>query len=73
MIHKRVEWRPQRFAYKLSPFPFPLLVIFSPFPQTESLFTGDQYNVLQVSTLGPPLMFMCINDMLSYFILFATH
>ena len=41
MIHKRVEWRPQRFAYKLSPFPFPLLVIFSPFPQTES--DGDRF------------------------------
>ena len=28
------------FVYRLSPFPFPLLAFFSPFPQTESLFTG---------------------------------
>ena len=35
-----VERRSQMFVYRLSPFPFPLLMIFSPFPQTESLFTG---------------------------------
>ena len=28
------------FVYRLSLFPFPLQAIFSPFPQTESLFTG---------------------------------
>ena len=28
------------FVYRLSPFPFPLLAIFSPFPQTEGLITG---------------------------------
>ena len=35
-----VEQRSQMFVYSLSPFPFSLLTIFSPFPQTESLFTG---------------------------------
>ena len=35
-----VERRPQMFFYRLSPFPFPHLAIFSPFPQTESLLTG---------------------------------
>ena len=30
------------FIYRLSPFPFPLLAIFSPFPQTESRYTGYQ-------------------------------
>ena len=35
-----VERRSQMFVYRLSPFPFPLLAIFSPFPRTESLFTG---------------------------------
>ena len=35
-----VERRSQMFVYRLSPFPFSLLAIFSPFPQTESLFTG---------------------------------
>ena len=28
------------------PFPFPLLAIFSPFPQTESLFTGNVWCAL---------------------------
>ena len=65
MIHKRVEWWPQRFVYKLSPFPFPLLVIFPPFPQTESLLTGDQCGVLQVSTFGPLLLFKGVNGMVS--------
>ena len=35
-----IERRSQMFVYRLSPFPFSLLAIFSPFPQTESLFTG---------------------------------
>ena len=35
-----VERPSQMFVYRLSPFPFSLLAIFSPFPQTESLFTG---------------------------------
>ena len=35
-----VEQRSQMFVYRLSPFPFHLLAIFVPFPQTESLFTG---------------------------------
>ena len=34
-----VERRSQMFVYRLSPFRFSLLAIFSPFPQTESLFT----------------------------------
>ena len=28
------------FAYRLSPFSFPLFAIFSPFPQTENLLIG---------------------------------
>ena len=35
-----VERLSQMFVYALSPFSFPVLAIFSPFPQTESLFTG---------------------------------
>ena len=35
-----VEWQSHMFVYSLSPFPFPLLVIFSPFPQTKGLITG---------------------------------
>ena len=35
-----VERRSQMFVYRLSPFSFPVIAIFSPFPQTESLFTG---------------------------------
>ena len=35
-----VERQSQMFVYRLSPFPFPLLMIFSPFRQRESLFTG---------------------------------
>ena len=35
-----VERRSQMFVYGLSPFPFSLLSIFSPFHQTESLFTA---------------------------------
>ena len=35
-----VERRSQMFVYRLSPFSFLVLAIFSPFPQTESLFTG---------------------------------
>ena len=35
-----VERRSQMVVCKLSSFPFPLLAIFWPFPQTESLFTG---------------------------------
>ena len=34
-----VEQWSQMFVYRLSPFPFPLLAIFVPFPQTESQFT----------------------------------
>ena len=34
-----VERQSQMFVYWLSPFPFPFLVIFVPFPQTESQFT----------------------------------
>ena len=34
-----MEQQSQMFVYRLSPFPFPLLAIFVPFPQTESLFT----------------------------------
>ena len=36
-----MERRSQMFVYRLSPFSFPLFAIFSPFPQTESLLTGD--------------------------------
>ena len=35
-----VERRAQMFVYRLSPFSFPHLAIFSPFLQTERLFTG---------------------------------
>ena len=35
-----VERRSQMFVYGLSPFTFPLLMSFSFFPQTKSLFTG---------------------------------
>ena len=34
-----VERRPQMFVYRLSPFPFPHLAIFTLFPQTERLLT----------------------------------
>ena len=30
------------FGYRVKKFPFPLLAIFSPFSQTESLFTGTE-------------------------------
>ena len=35
-----MERRSQMFVYRLSPFSFPVLAIFSSFPQTESLFTS---------------------------------
>ena len=35
-----VERRSQMFVYRLSPFPFSFPAIFSPFPQTETLFTS---------------------------------
>ena len=39
-----VERPSQMFVHRLSPFPFSLLAIFSPFPQAESLFTGYESN-----------------------------
>ena len=34
------------FVYRRSPFPFPLLAIFSPLPQTESLGQGKVHNLV---------------------------
>ena len=50
------ERRSQMFVYRLSPFPFSLLAIFSPFPQTESLFTG--YASLMVFLLSGTVLNM---------------
>ena len=39
-----VERRPQMFVYGLSAFPFALLAMFSPFPQTKSLHVHRLWN-----------------------------
>ena len=39
-----VERRSQMFVCRPSPFSFPLLALFSPFPQTETLFTGYPFS-----------------------------
>ena len=40
LANRSLQRRSQMFVYRLSPFPSPLLSIFSPFRQTESQFTG---------------------------------
>ena len=55
---RKVEYRSQMFVYRLSPFSFPHIAIFSPFPQTESLFTGYFYvSILHQSCGGWTLFF----------------
>ena len=63
---KKAEQRSQMFVYRLSPFPFPHLVIFSPFPQTGSLFTGYFYVGIPHQSCGGWTLFFYSNTFFCY-------
>ena len=63
---KKAEQRSQMFVYRLSPFPFPHHVIFSPFPQTGSLFTGYFYVGIPHQSCGGWTLFFYSNTFFCY-------
>ena len=66
ITRQKAEQRSQMFVYSLSPFPFPHLVIFSPFPQTESLFTGYFYVGIPHQSCGGWTLFFYLNTFICY-------
>ena len=63
---KKAEQRSQMFVYRLSPFPFPHVVIFLPFPQTGSLFTGYFHVGIPHQSCGGWTLFFYSNTFFCY-------